>query len=121
MELFVHGSIADIPKAEWSAWFDTDYPFLRHDFLLGLERSECTTQTSGWVPFHLVLREHGRAIAAAPGFLKGHSYGEYVFDWLGQMHGTAKVWSITQRSSLQSHLHPPLDHESGPIPVKRLR
>ncbi|MEK9806892.1 MAG: GNAT family N-acetyltransferase [Halieaceae bacterium] len=81
MELFVHGSIADIPKAEWSAWFDPDYPFLRHDFLLGLERSECTTQTSGWVPFHLVLREHGRAIAAAPGFLKGHSYGEYVFDW----------------------------------------
>ena len=81
MELFVHGSIADIPAAEWAAWFDSDYPFLRHDFLLGLERSGCTNQSSGWVPFHLVLRDNGEAVAAAPCFLKGHSYGEYVFDW----------------------------------------
>ncbi len=81
MELFVYGSIGDIPRDEWDRWFGSDYPFLGYDFLLGLETSDCTTVKSGWAPFHLVLREGDIAIGAAPGFLKEHSYGEYVFDW----------------------------------------
>ncbi|MFV8818869.1 GNAT family N-acetyltransferase [Haliea sp. E17] len=75
-------SIAEIPAQEWEAVCGTDYPFLRHHFLLGLETAGCTTEDSGWQPCHLLLRDDsGSALAALPLYLKSHSYGEYVFDW----------------------------------------
>ena len=79
------GSLDAVPATAWDSLAGGDYPFLRHDFLLGLEESGCTTAESGWQPCHLLLREgedeHSAIAAAAPGYLKGHSYGEYVFDW----------------------------------------
>ena len=37
---------------------------------------------TGWQAQHLVVRNHARElVAAAPLYLKEHSYGEYVFDW----------------------------------------
>ena len=36
----------------------------------------------GWLPQHLILEDgQGRLLGAVPLYLKGHSYGEYVFDW----------------------------------------
>ena len=56
-------------------------PFVSHAFLSALEDSGCVGQRSGWLPQHLILEDDsGRAIAAAPAYLKGHSQGEYVFD-----------------------------------------
>lgn len=92
MPLDIYTTIRDIPSDDWDTWFGGDYPFLRHEFLLGLEDTGCTTRESGWQPCHLVLRDGTRAVAAAPGFLKDHSYGEYVFDW-----AWADAW---QRSGL---------------------
>lgn len=74
-------SLARLPAAQWAALYGGDYPFLRHDFLLGLERTGCTTADSGWQPFHLALYEESSLLAVAPAYLKAHSYGEYVFDW----------------------------------------
>lgn len=74
-------SLGQIPAEEWDGLFATDYPFLQHRFLLGMETSGCTTADNGWQPCHLVLRDAGRAVAAMPLYLKSHSYGEYVFDW----------------------------------------
>ncbi|TGD72759.1 N-acetyltransferase [Mangrovimicrobium sediminis] len=74
-------SLAQVPAEQWQALCGDDYPFLRHDFLLGLEQTGCTTAESGWQPCHLVLREAGKPVAALPLYLKSHSYGEYVFDW----------------------------------------
>ncbi len=74
-------SIADIPAQEWNACVDADEPFARHEFLSSLEDSRCVTPKSGWMPQHFVLRENGEIRACAPAYLKGHSYGEYVFDW----------------------------------------
>ena len=63
-------------------------PFASHDFLLACEESGCATAETGWLPSHLLLEdETGRLIGAAPAYLKGHSYGEYVFD-----HGWADAW-----------------------------
>lgn len=74
-------SLAQIQAEQWNAVTGTHYPFLRHEFLLGLEETQCTTAETGWQPCHLVLR-HGQEIAAVmPLYLKSHSYGEYVFDW----------------------------------------
>jgi predicted N-acyltransferase len=74
-------SLRQVPAGEWDTLCDTSYPFLRHDFLLGMETSGCTTADSGWQPCHLILREGDRAVALLPLYLKSHSYGEYVFDW----------------------------------------
>jgi uncharacterized protein len=60
---------------------DPDNPFLRHAFLLALERSGSVGGRTGWQPAHLVLRRMDKTIAAlAPAYLKAHSMGEYVFD-----------------------------------------
>ena len=81
MQLAIYTSIADINANDWMSWFGNDYPFLRYDFLLGLEQTGCTGGDSGWQPCHFVLSEADHTIAVAPAFLKSHSYGEYVFDW----------------------------------------
>ncbi len=53
-----------------------------HAFLSALEDSGSATAETGWMPQHLVVEnEDGRILAAAPLYLKSHSYGEYVFDW----------------------------------------
>ena len=74
-------SLGRIPAADWNSVAGTDYPFLCHEFLHGLETSACTTAESGWQPCHLVLRQGGDLAAVMPLYLKSHSYGEYVFDW----------------------------------------
>ncbi len=74
-------SLAQVSAAEWDAVAGEDYPFLRHSFLYGLETTGCTTADTGWQPCHLLLRRSGRIIGLLPLYLKGHSYGEYVFDW----------------------------------------
>jgi predicted N-acyltransferase len=82
LALRVHDTLGDVPAAQWDGLARDDYPFLRHDFLYGLEASGCTTADGGWQPCQLVLEGEGAApVAAAPGYLKSHSYGEYVFDW----------------------------------------
>jgi predicted N-acyltransferase len=74
-------SLAQIPAAQWDSIADTDYPFLRHAFLYGLEKTACTTAETGWQPCHLLLRRGTELVALMPLYLKSHSYGEYVFDW----------------------------------------
>ncbi len=74
-------SLNQISAAKWNAIVGVDYPFLRHDFLLGLETTGCTTAETGWQPSHLLLRCDGKLVAVMPLYLKTHSYGEYVFDW----------------------------------------
>ena len=73
-------TLGDVAADEWNAVAETDYPFLRHDFLYGLEKTDCTTPETGWQPCHLLLRNGDTLIAVMPLYLKGHSYGEYVFD-----------------------------------------
>ncbi len=74
-------SLADIAPGVWNEIAGEDYPFLRHEFLYGLEETGCTTAETGWQPCHLLLRESDKIIAVMPLYLKSHSYGEYVFDW----------------------------------------
>lgn len=74
--------IGAIPAVEWDALFDPAYPFTHHAFLKALEDSGCVGAGTGWQPCHLTLRDaEGQLTAAAPLYLKAHSYGEFVFDW----------------------------------------
>jgi predicted N-acyltransferase len=74
-------SLAEISAAQWNGLAGTDYPFLRHEFLYGLEITGCTDRESGWQPMHATLYRDNRLIALLPLYVKSHSYGEYVFDW----------------------------------------
>lgn len=72
--------VSEIAVASWDALFD-DYPFTRHAFLNALESSGCVGGQSGWRPKHIVAHCDGQLVFAMPGYIKFHSYGEYVFDW----------------------------------------
>ncbi len=56
-------------------------PFVSHEFLSALEDAGCATNSTGWLPRHLVLEgPDGEIWGAVPAYLKSHSQGEYVFD-----------------------------------------
>jgi predicted N-acyltransferase len=76
-------SIAEVEAAEWNALVGSSaQPFLRHEFLLSLEESGCTTPQTGWTPEHLIARDAaGRLVGAVPLYRKSHSRGEFVFDF----------------------------------------
>ncbi|CAM4417307.1 GNAT family N-acetyltransferase [Pseudoalteromonas ostreae] len=83
MSLFSHRwltSISAIDAAVWQHFF-ADNPFTDHAFLFALEQSQCVSAASGWQPQHLAIYQNDTLVALAPGYLKSHSYGEYVFDW----------------------------------------
>jgi predicted N-acyltransferase len=75
-------SLAEVDAAQWNALEGADAPFLRHEFLLALEQSECATAASGWAACHVLLDgPDGRLRGALPLYLKSHSWGEFVFDF----------------------------------------
>jgi uncharacterized protein len=73
-------SIDQIEPARWNA-LAGDYPFICHEFLAALEHSGAVTASTGWGPHHLLITEGERLVAAAPLYLKAHSWGEFVFDF----------------------------------------
>jgi predicted N-acyltransferase len=75
-------SIAQIDAAAWNSLAGDSQPFLRHEFLLALEESGCAVPRTGWTPRHLIIEDaQGRPRGAMPLFRKGHSRGEFVFDF----------------------------------------
>ena len=81
-------SIEEIGSEIWTNLAGTDNPFTRYEFLYSLESSGCTTEETGWKPYHVLVTEGDterencdRPIAVMPLYLKSNSWGEYVFDW----------------------------------------
>ncbi|WP_199543525.1 GNAT family N-acetyltransferase [Paraburkholderia kururiensis] len=76
----------EVGRDEWNALLARQAqptPFLRHEFLAALHETHCAVADTGWAPRFVTLTDAStnRLAAAAPVYLKGHSYGEYVFDW----------------------------------------
>ncbi|ACC71345.1 GNAT family N-acetyltransferase [Paraburkholderia phymatum] len=76
----------EVDAAEWNALLSRQAqptPFLRHEFLSALHATKCAVADTGWAPQFVTLTDPrtGKLAAAAPVYAKGHSYGEYVFDW----------------------------------------
>ncbi|MGZ8231687.1 MAG: GNAT family N-acetyltransferase, partial [Burkholderiales bacterium] len=78
--LEVVSSLSSLDPQAWDA-LAGDNPFLRHAFLHALHETGCASPAQGWGPQYLLLKENGALAAALPLYVKGHSYGEYVFDW----------------------------------------
>lgn len=81
LSLGVRHGVADVPAAEWDALVGDDQPFTSHAFLSALEQSGSLQRELGWSAMPLLLHRGGQLIAAAPGYLKSNSHGEFVFDW----------------------------------------
>lgn len=80
--------LASLDAVAWDACAGAENPFVGHGFLAALEDSGSVGGETGWLPRHLLVEDAGgRLLAAAPMYLKGHSYGEYVFD-----HGWADAY-----------------------------
>jgi uncharacterized protein len=80
----VHPDPNEIDAAAWDALLEQSprpTPFMRHDYLAALHDSGCAVEDTGWSPCFVTLERRGTLTAAAPAYLKTHSYGEYVFDW----------------------------------------
>jgi uncharacterized protein len=77
----VHSSIDDIDPRAWNSLTGADCPFLRHEFLAALEHTGCVGAGTGWQPRPIVLTDEVGLAAAAPAYVKTHSYGEFVFDF----------------------------------------
>ncbi len=93
LEIRLHASLAGISPDAWESCAAPEGdgravdPFTSYRFLSALERSGSVGEGTGWAPHYLTLHDGGELIAVAPGYLKGHSQGEYVFDW-----GWAEAW-----------------------------
>ncbi len=68
--------------ASWNSLSRDGQPFLRHEFLLALEQSGCAVPRTGWSARHLIIDDaRGHPLGAMPLYPKGHSRGEFVFDF----------------------------------------
>ncbi|MEE4211610.1 MAG: GNAT family N-acetyltransferase [Parvularcula sp.] len=77
-------SLLEVPRDEWDRVANPKgrafHPFVSWDFLEAMERSGSARAETGWQPCHILLRQEDRLCGAMPGYLKGHSQGEYIFD-----------------------------------------
>jgi len=76
-----HAALAELPEEHWQALTAASgLPFYSWRWLTALESSGSVAPREGWQPLHLALWRGERPVAVAPLYLKGHSYGEFVFD-----------------------------------------
>lgn len=81
MQIQYANSLADVTPEEWNRLAGDENPFTQYAFLSALEQHECL-QPYGWQPVHILVRDaHHILVAALPLYVKGNSYGEFVFDW----------------------------------------
>lgn len=84
MHIIVREQLAEIDPRQWNAMLSDNNPFMRHEFLSGLELCNCVSSAHGWHPQHICIYEdatEARLLGAMPCYRKDHSYGEYIFDW----------------------------------------
>lgn len=75
-------SLENIDTPSWNRLNQDNSPFLRHEFLIALERHEAVGERYGWLPkFHLAYDSDQQLVGAMPLYEKDNSYGELVFDW----------------------------------------
>ncbi len=84
----LHPALATAPAEGWNALVPLHDPFFTHAFLTSLERAGAVGKGTGWIGAHVTVDEGGPPLAALPLWLRGDSWGEYVFDhgWANAAH-----------------------------------
>jgi predicted N-acyltransferase len=73
-------SLDGVDAGRWDALAGGN-PTTSFAFLDSLHRTRRAAASTGWTPCFPSLWAGERLVAAAPAYLKSHSFGEYVFDW----------------------------------------
>ena len=81
MRINISTSITATDQQAWDALDAGGSPFLRHAFLEQLEATHCVGGATGWQPAPITLYDERGLAAAAPAYVKAHSFGEFVFDF----------------------------------------
>ena len=75
--------IENIREPEWDALaVPLETPLLEWQWLRQFEVSGSMVPELGWLPYHLTIRAGSDLVAAAPLYIKGHSQGEFVWDYM---------------------------------------
>ncbi len=80
MQISYTDSLEKVPADAWNAVSGIDNPFVRHEFLVALERHDCL-HPYGWQPIHVLVHDNHQLVGALPLYIKTNSRGEFVFDW----------------------------------------
>ncbi len=76
-------SIADVNPDAWDALASMmKTPFLEWNWLHQLEASGSISPDTGWWPRHLTIWNERRLVGCVPLYIKSHSAGEFVFDYV---------------------------------------
>ncbi|GAH79640.1 unnamed protein product, partial [marine sediment metagenome] len=76
-------SLAEVPQEAWDALaVPLETPLLEWVWLREMEESGSIATEAGWLPIHLTVWSGSELIAAAPLYLKNHSMGEFVWDYV---------------------------------------
>ncbi|MEM1248334.1 MAG: GNAT family N-acetyltransferase [Acidobacteriota bacterium] len=82
LELRPVQNLSEIDRESWDALLGaSDNPFLRWDFLEGLERHGCAVPERGWYPCHLTAWNGDELVIAVPAYLKNDGMGDFSRDW----------------------------------------
>lgn len=78
-------SIALIEPDVWNACVGPNDPCTEHAFLKAFEDANNVDGRHGWQPYHLQVDlaadSNAAVVAVVPGYIKMHSYGEFIFDF----------------------------------------
>lgn len=75
------GPLDEVEPEHWDDLVEGGDPFVSYGFLHSLEQQGCTSPETGWQPMHVRLHDDDRLVGAAPVYIKGHSHGEFIYDW----------------------------------------
>lgn len=74
-------SVRRVPKETWNALVAGTPPVNRWEWLDALESSGSAVPERGWQGCHFVAWKGDKLVGVAPAWLKGHSMGEYIYDF----------------------------------------
>ena len=75
--------LSEIPREAWDALaVPLETPVLEWEWLRQMEISGSMRPETGWLPCHLTMWSGSDLVAAAPLYIKGHSAGEFVWDYV---------------------------------------
>lgn len=77
----VYTDLSQLSSEQWNALIPAQNPFVEHGFLHAMSQTGSAGKAQGWQAAHLVLEHNQQILAAAPGWQKSNSHGEFVFDW----------------------------------------
>lgn len=81
IEIAVSETFEALDAAAWDRLVGDGSPFLEHAWLRALDRTGCVDPDEGWLGQIITAWRDGDLVGAIPLYMKGHSRGEFVYDW----------------------------------------